>query len=469
MSVVTSLEDVGPCRKEVHIEIPAAAVDAEIQRIVGEFGKQVRLPGFRKGKTPQSIVRKRFKEQIDQEVLERLLPRYWQQAQSEKSLKPLLQPQVEDIELEDGKPLTFKATVEVQPEVELDDDRDFDLPDGEVSVGEIEVDEVVERIQNDAAPWVVVERAAMQGDLVKISIEEVKDEEEPEADGEESSEGDAEPQAPSGPQEIEVEVGDPRVWEELSVALTGMEAGQKSDFTHEETRTEETETEDGEMETEEVVHAQSFRFDVVEVKEKDLPEVDDELAKKAGDFESLEALREDIESRIRLTKTNEARQKREEALLDQLREKYPLELPEGVVNQEAEGMMREYAENLARSGVDVAQVQIDWQKIADEAKPQAEKRVHARLLLDAFAEKDGIEASEEDIDNAVSMIARGQNQSAGQVRKALEESGRLEMLQEQLQRDKTLRQLLGEEELPVGGDSPSEAASGASEDTSEEE
>lgn len=451
MSVVTSLEDVGPCRKEVHIEIPAAAVDAEIQRIVGEFGKQVRLPGFRKGKTPKSIVRKRFKEQIDQEVLERLLPRYWQQAQSEKSLKPLLQPQVEDIELEDGKPLTFKATVEVQPEVELGDDRDFDLPEAEVSVGEIEIDEVVERIQSDAAPWVVVERAAMQGDLVKISIEEVKDEPE-EAD--ESAE--AESAAPSGAQEIEVEVGDARVWEELSVALTGMEAGQNSEFTHEETHQHQTEGEDGEPETHEHVHSQSFRFEVLEVKEKDLPEADDELAKKAGDFESLEALREDIESRIRLTKMNEARQKREEALLDQLRDRYPIDLPEGVVNHEAEGMMREYAENLSRSGVDVAQVQIDWQKIAEEAKPQAEKRVHARLLLDAFADKDGVRASDEDVDNAVAMIARSQNQSAGQVRKALEESGRIEMLQEQLQRDKTLRLLLGEEDEASAADASEE-------------
>ncbi len=463
MSVVTSLEDVGPCRKELRIEVPAPAVDAEIQRVVGEFGRQVRLPGFRKGKTPKSIIRKRFQQEIDGEVLERLLPRYWQQAQSEKSLKPLLAPQIDEVELKDGEPLTFKAIVEVQPDIELDTNRQFDLPEPDVQVGEIEIDEVVERIQSDAAPWVVVERAAAQGDMVKISIEEVKeDAEDDSAEGEGEDAGDEEA-AESARQEIEVEVGDSRVWEELSLALTGKEAGQKGEFTHEHTHTHEEEGEDGETETHEHVHKQSFVFDVIEVKEKDLPEVDDELAKKAGNFETLDALREDIESRIKLTKMNDRRRQREEALVEQLVEKYPLDLPEGVVQHEAEGMMREYAENLARSGVDLQTVNMDWQKLAEEAKPQAEKRVHSRLLLDAIAEADDVEVSESELAEALEMLGRAQNQAPSAVRQSLEESGRLDALRAQLMRDKTLRLLLGDEPEDDGGQESEAEGAGASE------
>ena len=128
MSVVSSIESVGPCRKRLHIEVPAPAVDAETERVVREYGRKVRLPGFRSGKVPAAVVQQRFKSEIEREVLDRLVPRYWKQAQAESSLDPLLPPSVEDVELKSGEPLVFVATVEVRPPIQLGDIVNFDLP-----------------------------------------------------------------------------------------------------------------------------------------------------------------------------------------------------------------------------------------------------------------------------------------------------------------------------------------------------
>ena len=137
MSVVLSLQDVGPCRKQLKVEVPAPAVEAETQRVVREYGQKVRLPGFRQGKVPSELVRRRFAKDIDQEVKERLLPRYWQQAQAESSLDPLLPPEVDEVsELAPGEPLTFVATVETRPaDRAAQHSTDFDLPDPEVDPG----------------------------------------------------------------------------------------------------------------------------------------------------------------------------------------------------------------------------------------------------------------------------------------------------------------------------------------------
>ena len=129
MSVVVSVEDVGPCRKQLTIEVPQPAVEAETRRIVGEFRKRARIPGFRKGKVPAELVRQRYEREIDQEVVDRLVPRYWHQAEAESELDALLPPRVEQVDHDPGVSLRFTATVEVRPQIEIGeletDERNF--------------------------------------------------------------------------------------------------------------------------------------------------------------------------------------------------------------------------------------------------------------------------------------------------------------------------------------------------------
>ncbi|HVF58609.1 MAG TPA: trigger factor [Thermoanaerobaculia bacterium] len=421
MSVVVSVEDVGPCRKQLKIAVPAPAVEAETERVIQDMGKRVKIPGFRKGKVPAELVRRRYQKDIEHEVVERLLPRYWRQAQAESDIDPLLPPEVDEVEeLQPGRDLTFTATVETRPRIELRGLSDFNLPSPEVEPGTVEIEEALEDIRKQVGTWVPVERTAARGDLVSLEVREAR----PEGEW-------------SEPQATEVELGDPRIWEELALAVTGLGAGQETTFTRREQH--------GDHE-----HEKSYRAAVVAVKERDLPPLDDELATRVSpELQSLEELRSALVARLRAQKTEQRREDRQKALLDQLRERHPLELPQRVVDREVEGLARDYAEGLVRQGVDLERSRIDWQEVTAGLRPLAERRVHARLLLDAAAESEGVAVEETEFEGFLAALARAQGTSTPSLRKALDEQGRLETLRGQLRRDKTMRHLLGELPAPA--------------------
>ncbi len=421
MSVVLSLEDVGPCRKQLTIEIPAPAVEAETERVVKDFSSQARIPGFRKGKVPQQVVRKRFAEDIEKEVVERLLPRYWKQAQAEKGIEPLLSPEIASLDpIKPGEPLTFKATVEVRPDVELGNLVGFDIPDPSGDPSPMEIEEALDQLRRRFSDWIAVDRPAVRGDMARGKIVEIV------------AEGDA-----PEPQPFAVEIGDSQVWEELTLALTGLTAGREARFEHTEAPQNEGE----------VPRTRKFEITVEAIEERLLPELDDAFAAKVNpSFDAFEELRGAIVDRLTAEKMRARRDARERALLDQLRERYPIELPPGVVRQETENLMRDYAETLHRSGVNLDQANLDWHRIGHDMEPAAQKRVHARLLLDAVAARESVSVTEDEFERALAALARGQGTTTPALRKALDEDGRLANLRLQLRRDKTIRRLLGETE-----------------------
>ncbi|HXO19636.1 MAG TPA: trigger factor [Thermoanaerobaculia bacterium] len=437
MTVVVSVEEVGPCRKQLTVEVPAPAVEAETQRVLKEFGQRVRVPGFRKGKVPTELVRRRFQKDIDKEVIDRLLPRYWHQAQAESAIDPLLPPEVEEVqEISPGAPLTFVATVETRPEIELRNIHDFDLPNPAVEPGIVEIDDAVDDLRRQLADWAPVERPASRGDLVSAELTEQLPA--PTGEGDQYKDGE--------PQTAEIEVGDERVWEELSLALSGLAAGQETTFTRREGEG------DGARE-------RHFRVKVNAVKERDLPPLDDELAARVSpELETLEALREALKNRLRAGKEQGRREQRQKALLDQLRERHPLALPQGVLHRETEHLINDYAQSLARRGVDLERSGIDWNKTAEEMTPIAERRVHSQLLLDAIAQAEAIDLAEEEFEAALAILARAQKTSTSALRKALDEDGRLASFRSQLRRDKVVRHLLGElPENSAGAEIPAAA------------
>jgi len=438
MSVVVSLQDVGPCRKQLTVEVPAPAVEAETQRVVAEYGNRARIPGFRKGKVPAKLVRQRFAKDIEREVVERLLPRYWRQAQAESSIDPLLPPEVQEVkDLEPGAPLTFVATVETRPQIELRNIKDFDLPNPSTDPGTVEVEEAIDELRRHVAAWVPVERPASRGDLVEAEITPLSGHE-PRTD------------------KVSVEVGDPNVWEELTLALSGLAAGQETTFT----RRHEHEAEEGGGEK--VVHEQTFKAKVDAVKERELLPLDDELAKKISpDLGTMEQLKDVVTRRLRAQKSEQRNEARHRALLDQLRERHPLELPQGVIRKEVEHLVQDYAESLARGGVNLDHANLDWNRVADDMTPLAERRVHARLLLDAIGDAESVQVSEEEFERALAVLARAQNTSTPALRRTLDEDGRLASFRAQLRRDKTIRHLLGEEATGSDTASAADAANAA--------
>jgi trigger factor len=434
MSVVVSVEDIGSCQKQVTVAVPAPAVAAETERVTQEFRKRARLPGFRKGKVPAELVKKKFAGEIEQELLDRLVPRYWKQAEAESGLDPLLTPQVDDIHVNPGEDLTFVATVDIRPEVELGPLEGFELPDPVVEPTSEEVDEALEELRRSVAEWKDAERPAVRGDLVVAQLRHagVTDEEE-------------------SPSPTTFEVGDQRVWEELTLAATGMTAGQSAEF-------ERQVEEDG------TIEAKKYSIEVEKVRERDLPPLDEEFAAKVGEFESVDALREGIRARLKHSKERERQMQRETALLDQLCERHPIELPKRVVDKEIEQMLSEYASTLASQGVDLDRAEIDWKRMAEEVRPRAERRVRARLLVDEAGEDLEIQIQEEELESALANMARAQRTSSGALRRDLDRAGRLNELKEQLRREKTVRRLLGEET-----ESTEESASADSEAGSDSE
>jgi trigger factor len=415
MSVVQAVEEIGPCRKQLRIEVPAAAVEAEAERVTGELARKARLPGFRKGKVPLTLVRRHFGEEIRRELIDRLIPRFWRQAAAEKALDTLGLPAVEDVHYLDGAPLTFVASVDVRPEIELRNYRDFALPEPTTEPTPAEIADALQGLRRAHAEHVPVERPAAAGDRVRVELVE------------QGVEG-------AAPQEAEIEVGSPQIWEELSLAVTGLAAGQS-----------------GELErpgAEEGAAARAFAVRVLEVKETRLPELDAEFVAHFGKFESVAELEADIARRIAESKRDEARAARERALLDQLTERHPIPVPEGAVRSETEALLREYAEGLARRGVDLERAEIDWQKIGEEARPHAERRVKARLLLDAIADREQIQVGEEEFEQALAVLARLQGMTSGALRQRLDGAGELTLLRARMRREKAVRLLLGEVASP---------------------
>lgn len=423
MSVVLSISEVGPCRRELRVEVPAPAVEAETQRVLADIRRRVKIPGFRQGKVPADLLRRRYSEDIEKELLDRLVPRYWHQAQAEASLDPLLPPRVRDVEVAAGSALTFTATVEVRPQIELRNLRDFDLPAVDAEPTPEEIEAALADLRRGKAEWLAVDRPAARGDAVEGEVVPLGPEAEPEAQ-------------PGPPRRTRFEVGDPRVWEELTLAATGAVPGREVEFARR------GEGEGGEE--------RRWRLRVEAVREPRLPPLDDDLAKAWGKAD-LGELRADVEQQIRRGKAEEGRRRRESALLAQLCERHPVALPEWVVEEEVRSLLGDYAETLARQGVDVEHAKIDWDGLAADLRPRAERQVHARLILDAAAEQEGVRVGEDQFEATIAALARAQGRSTPAVRRELDEAGKLGALRAQLRRQRTIRHLLGEAEPGAEG------------------
>lgn len=453
MTVVVSKRDVGVCRQEFEIEVPASEVDAEYLRVARDYRRRARIDGFRKGKAPLDLVRQRFAGAIGEDVSERLAPKYWRRASEEDGVQAMLPPSVAPVQAAPGEPLRFTVTVDVEPEVEIGDSRSFELPRPETEPSEAEVDELLEQVRLQRSTWVPVERAAARGDRVRGRIHRAAlPGYVPEAAGEDEDHDDAHDQRGPATHDIDLELGDERAWPELTDNLTGLSAGQKADF-------ERPETED------DVERQRRYEIEVDEVLERKLPDVDDAWASSlAAAIETVDDLRRQLGEQVQAQKAEQAGQQRTDALLDQLRERYPVTLPEAVVEREALQMARSYANNLARQGFDFERQQLPWEQLMEEIRPQAEKRAHSSFLLDRIARDDGVEATAEDLERALEIMARARNTNRGRLRRELERDGGLELLRVELRRDRTVQSLLAANAPPEEPSAPVDEPAAEGED-----
>jgi trigger factor len=404
--------EVSSCKKDLAVELPADDLEREMNTLAREYARNAKVPGFRPGKVPLSIIRQRFGNDIRQEATHKIIERSWKQAIEEHDLKPLVQPVVKDLENKPDQPLKFKLSFEVLPELEIKDYKEVPVNQASPDVNDEKVQQALENMREQHAQFIPVDEGeAIDGHILTVDVDGV-------------FEGETKP---THEENITLVLGNPQTNEEFTKNLLGSKQG--------ETRTFDVEYPDDYHRKEFAGKKVQYTVLVKEIKEKQLPELNDDLAKDIGQ-ESLEALTEKVRNDLVTQATQNAEKDAREAVLKTIMEREKIEVPDCMVEQELESSINRMAARLAMQGVDLQKASIDWQKIFEGERPNAEQTVRRSMVLDAIARQEGLEISDEDIHSEIEKIAEGSNKSAAAIKAQLEKEERIEGLKQHLRENK---------------------------------
>ena len=417
---VLNFEDLSPVQKTVEVEIPAAVLSREADRVTNEFGRHAKVPGFRPGKIPASVVRTRFAKEIQEEVVSRVLGASFREAVHGKGLEPVGEPQLEHLDpFIEGAPMKFKARFEVKPQIELGEYRGLEVEEPAIEVTETDVDAMIERLRDQASHYrVESERGLEDGDFAVIDIA--------------SSGEDIEPKNDSG----HFKLGEDTPLPELHEALRGKRAGDTASF----------DKAYGEDANQEAWRGKTVHHDVTlkEIRVQEKPEVNDEFAKSVGGWETVAQMRETIEADIRKHREAEAQRFKRNQVGEKLLAAHTFDVPETLVEDELGKSLNNYARYLASQGVNLETAEMDWRRIGEEFRPEAIKRVKRSLILEAIAKKEQIEVSDVEVDAEIRQAAREQGREFADVKHHLKHEGGYESLRASLAQDRALELVLRE-------------------------
>ena len=412
-----AVEEIEGCKRRLAVEAPVDVVQKEWERAYGRVQKRATLPGFRRGHVPRSLVKLHFADDVKREVAEHLIPDVYRQALSEARIAPINEPDLQDLTLEEGSPLSFTAVVEVKPAIALGDYRGVEVQHAPVPVTDADVDEALGRMREQHAQFRSVERAAATDDLVVVDYTLAPQ--------------DHEPTTAAGYHFL---VGSGTVLQEIDGAVVGMRAGEEREVSLRFADDHRMETLRGKSGT--------AHLKLGEVKEKVLPALDDEFAKTLGEFETLDALRAEVRRQLEARREAATRQELEDKIMDALLARHEFGLPDAMVMRQVAHQVEHTRERLRRQGVDPDGIQWDYPKIVGELRPAAEKAVRRALLLEAIADQETLAASDAEVDAEVERFARASQRPVPAVRRMMEKSGDLEALRHGLRDRKTLDLLI---------------------------
>jgi trigger factor len=408
------LTDLSPVKKSLTIEADPEDVRRETEAVLRRYASQVRIPGFRPGKAPLDLVRSRFAHQIDEDVRERLVGRLYTEATREKGLHPLGDPALEEISKEDEAPLRFKTTFEVLPELAPKGYRGVEVREAAVAVADEEVEKAIESLRQSQARFLTEDgRAAATGDVVVADVE-----------------GTPEGGETFRRERMLIALGEPDNLPEFNEKLVGVAAGSNLEF--------DVAYPEGYSAKELAGKPVSYKLHVHEVKRREIPALDDELAKDLGDFADLAALRERVRSDLLGEKRAVAFRGTRQSILDKVLIENPVLLPDVLVDEEIQHRLEDMVRMMAMQGVDPRTLDVDWKQLRDRQEEPARKMVHAKLVLDAIARAERVEAQDDEIDGFVRQEAQRTGEKYEKLHARIEKSGGREALRAQLVREKTL-------------------------------
>jgi trigger factor len=412
-----AVEELESCKRKLAVEAPADVVTREWERAYGRVQKRASLPGFRRGRVPRSLVKLHFADDVRREVAEHLIPDVYRQALTEARIDPVNEPDLQDLKLEEGAPLSFTAVVEVKPAITLGEYRGVEVQHAPAPVTDADVNETLGRMREQHAQFNSVDRPAAAGDLVVVDYTLAPQ--------------DHDPTTANGYHFL---VGSGTVLPEIDAAVVGMRAGEEREVSlrfAEDHRMESLRGKPG-----------TASLKLGEVKEKVLPALDDEFAKSLGEFETLDAVKAELRTQLQAQREAESRRALEDKVVDALLGRHEFGVPEAMVMRQVAHQVEHTRERLRRQGVDPDGIQWDYAKIVGELRPMAEKSVRRALLLEAIADREGLAATEADIDAEVERFAAASQRPAPAVRRMMEKSGDLEALRHGVRERKTLDLLL---------------------------
>jgi trigger factor len=405
----TEFVDVNATRKNVRVEIPSDAVDAEISRVAADYSRKARVPGFRPGKAPAKVIKQRYKEQILHDVAHDLIPRAVSDALREKGFEPVDTPDVREVTLDEGQPLTFTASFDTVPEFDPGDLSTIALQRPSSRVEDEAVGLALQRLRDRGARFEPVEgRGVDHGDTVVVDLERGADKH----------------------NDISIEIGAKANPPGFDEQLFGLEAGATKSFSIHYP----ADYTIGELANTDV----SYTVRVKGLKRRVLPELDDEFAKDLGEFETLDALRarvrEDLEHEARHAAERELRAE----LMKQLATRVPFDVPASMIERELDRRLEEFARRLMDQRVDPRQAGIDWNAFRESQRDVARDHVAAALALDEVTRREKLEATEEEIAREVERYAERTGRTPAAVRAALEKEDGISRVASGLRREKSI-------------------------------
>jgi trigger factor len=416
--------------REIEVEVPADEVSKAFKVVTKRYQKLARIPGFRAGKVPDSLIRTKFAKELRQEVLDSLVSERFRQAIDEQQLRPVSQPQLLDLQLHDGQPLKFKAAFEVAPTIDISGYDSVKIAKPDVALTEDEYQAELARVLDSHATVEPVDedRALVDGDWAEISFKgNVKDlAQTVTEDGLDS----ANQNEPITGEDVQVEIGGKNTLPAFTEALRGAKPGQEMTFEVS------YPAEFGEQR----LAGRTVGYDVTvkSIKKKTFPERDAEFAKQLGSYESWDEfetkLREMAADRKKSALESQARDK----MLDELVQKIQFPVPESFVQQQVDSRLDRGLRALAQQGMTTeAMRQLNFEQLREAQRPQALNEVKASMLLDKIGESENVAVNDEDIERELLMLSIQSREPLEGLRERLEKDGSLERIREQMRREKT--------------------------------
>ena len=405
---------VSGCKHELEITIPADAVEAETAKVTKSFQDRVRLPGFRPGKAPASLVRRNFESDIRQKVLEHLVPRFFDARAKEEHLRVVGTPNVSEVHFHDGEPLRFKAEFEVFPEFDLAGYKGVSVPYRQPEVTDDDVTKRIDELRQSKATYVNEEpRPLADGDYAVVSLEST-----------------AGAETPIKSDEVVVLLSGPETLKDFTENLRGASPGDAKEF-------DVTYPEDYGQEK---LAGKTIRFQVgvKGLRRRELPEINDDFAQDLGDFRNMDELKEALRKSIFQQRETDAQREAKDKLVDSLVDANDFPVPENFVERQIETRVENRLRGLVGQGFDPGKLNLDWAKIKETQRDMAVREVKASLILSKVAEREAISVTNDEVDKEVQRIAAQSREPIATTRKRLTDDGTMDRIASHIQTEKTM-------------------------------